>query len=67
MRKFTNTATSVEYDVEDNKAEWFEKDADFTEVFEEPGIVVIKPKQKKVPANKAKVSKKVLKENKEDK
>ena len=64
MRVFINKETGVTFDVEDDKADWFLRDADFAEVFDMPKEVVIKPKVKNVTVKKAKVSKRVLKKDK---
>jgi len=65
MRVFINKETSVKFEVEEDKAKWFEGDSDFVEFFEEPEPVTIKPKKKKITVKKAKVIKKVTKKEEE--
>lgn len=61
MKTYTNKSTGLKFDVADDKVDWFERDADFVEFFEEPEVIVIKPKKKKITVKKSKVTKKVLK------
>jgi hypothetical protein len=58
MRTFVNTSTGLKFTITNDKAEWFENEKDFSEVFPEPKEVEIKPAVKSVKAKKAKIIKK---------